>query len=279
LIHFVIPARDEAPNVPRLMADLAPHACRLGGRVIVVDDGSTDGTADELERHRGGVDLVILRHPRNLGVGAALETGLRAALAAAADEDAITSPIPFGTEVVEIEFDFIGHRLLARTSRGDERTLALVPQPVAVPADPSSAAFPLVAALIVPGSDVVLASPHAPGGAIAGAARWRRIASKLVSRSFRAAGGPPDVHTLSSLYRAYRAGALRRLGVRPRLVREPGFPGSVALLLDLHDAGCTVSEIPTVNRWDRRAGASKMSLRGTVPSYARLLAARVAQRR
>src|SRR5439155_3824556 len=42
-----------------------------------------------------------------------------------------TSPIPFGTEVVEIEFDFIGHRLLARTSRGDERTLALVPQPVA----------------------------------------------------------------------------------------------------------------------------------------------------
>ena len=33
-----------------------------------------------------------------------------------------TSPIPFGTEVVEIEFDFIGHRLLARTSRGDERT-------------------------------------------------------------------------------------------------------------------------------------------------------------
>jgi len=42
-----------------------------------------------------------------------------------------TSPIPFGTEVVEIEFDFIGHRLIARTSRGDERTLALEPQPVA----------------------------------------------------------------------------------------------------------------------------------------------------
>jgi 3-phosphoshikimate 1-carboxyvinyltransferase len=33
----------------------------------------------------------------------------------------------------------------------------LAPAPVAVPADPSSAAFPLVAALIVPGSDLVLA--------------------------------------------------------------------------------------------------------------------------
>jgi 3-phosphoshikimate 1-carboxyvinyltransferase len=34
----------------------------------------------------------------------------------------------------------------------------LVPQPVAVPADPSSSAFPLVAALLVPGSDVILKS-------------------------------------------------------------------------------------------------------------------------
>ena len=42
-----------------------------------------------------------------------------------------TSPIPVGTELLEIEFDFIGHRLLARTSRGEERSLALAPQAVA----------------------------------------------------------------------------------------------------------------------------------------------------
>jgi hypothetical protein len=42
-----------------------------------------------------------------------------------------TSPIPAGHEIVELEFDFIAHRLLARTSRGDERTLPLVPQSVA----------------------------------------------------------------------------------------------------------------------------------------------------
>jgi 3-phosphoshikimate 1-carboxyvinyltransferase len=45
-------------------------------------------------------------------------------------------------------------------SSGRRITLAgqpeLVPRPIAVPADPSSAAFPLVAALIAPGSDVVL---------------------------------------------------------------------------------------------------------------------------
>lgn len=42
-----------------------------------------------------------------------------------------TSPIPIGGEVLEIEFDFIVHRLVARTSRGAERSLALEPMTVA----------------------------------------------------------------------------------------------------------------------------------------------------
>ena len=42
-----------------------------------------------------------------------------------------TSPIPIGTEIFEIEFDFVGHRLNVRTSRGPERSLPLRPQPVA----------------------------------------------------------------------------------------------------------------------------------------------------
>jgi hypothetical protein len=42
-----------------------------------------------------------------------------------------TSPMPFGSEILEIEFDFIGHRLVALTSRGGEATLPLKPQSVA----------------------------------------------------------------------------------------------------------------------------------------------------
>src|SRR5216117_3916762 len=42
-----------------------------------------------------------------------------------------TSPIPAGSEILEIEFDFIGHRLIARTSRGEKRELPLKPQTVA----------------------------------------------------------------------------------------------------------------------------------------------------
>ena len=42
-----------------------------------------------------------------------------------------TSPIPIGTEIFEIEFDFIVHRLNVRTSRGAERFLPLKAQSVA----------------------------------------------------------------------------------------------------------------------------------------------------
>src|SRR6516162_1593305 len=42
-----------------------------------------------------------------------------------------TSPMPFAGEVLELEFDFLHHRLLARTSRAEERGFALEPQTVA----------------------------------------------------------------------------------------------------------------------------------------------------
>ena len=42
-----------------------------------------------------------------------------------------TSPIPVGNEILEIEFDFLRHQLVARTSRDEERTLPLEPQTVA----------------------------------------------------------------------------------------------------------------------------------------------------
>jgi 3-phosphoshikimate 1-carboxyvinyltransferase len=56
----------------------------------------------------------------------------------------------FGAEVVSNPHGDHGRRI---TLKGQPE---LVPAPVLVPADPSSAAFPMVAALIVPGSEIVL---------------------------------------------------------------------------------------------------------------------------
>ena len=70
----VVPAfqaeRSVAAVVTGLLRELPDHA---GPRVVVVDDGSTDGTAAAAER----AGATVLRHSGNLGKGAALRSGMR----------------------------------------------------------------------------------------------------------------------------------------------------------------------------------------------------------
>jgi dolichol-phosphate mannosyltransferase len=242
VIRFVIPAYNEAENIPNLMADLAPRARELGARIIFVDDGSKDGTYEAIQEHRDGLHLAVVRHPVNRGLGTAINSGLRAALGESQDGDAI----------VTLEAD--------NTSDLDD--------------------LPAMLGQFNKGADVVLASVYAPGGRILGVAPWRLAASKAVSNTFRYAGGLKEIHTLSSLYRIYRAGTLRRAAETYGwlLVREPGFAANVELLLKLYNAGAKVAEVPTVNDWSRRLGVSKMNLKPTVMAYGRLMAAQMVGR-
>jgi dolichol-phosphate mannosyltransferase len=242
VIRFVIPAYNEAENIPNLMADLGPRARELGARIIFVDDGSTDGTAEVIEAHRDGLHLAVVRHQVNRGLGTAINSGLRAALGESQD----------GYAIVTLEAD--------NTSDLDD--------------------LPAMLGKFNQGADVVLASVYAPGGRIVGVAPWRLAASRAVSNSFRYVGGLKEIHTLSSLYRVYRAGTLRRAAETYGwlLVREPGFAANVELVLKLYNAGATVAEVPTVNDWSRRLGVSKMNLKPTVMAYGRLMAAHVVGR-
>jgi len=89
----------------------------------------------------------------------------------------------------------------------------LVPQPVVVPADPSSAAFPLVAAAITPGSDVILEGVMLNplrAGLIETLADMGAVIERLASRN----EGGEDVADLR-----VRAGALR--GVEVPAARAP----------------------------------------------------------
>src|SRR5262249_9379014 len=76
-VWVVIAAYNEAGSVARVVADVR----HCGFSVVLVDDGSSDGTAELA----GRTDAIVLRHPINLGQGAALQTGIEFALQQGAD--------------------------------------------------------------------------------------------------------------------------------------------------------------------------------------------------
>ena len=78
-----IPCKDEAPQLPATLADLPREL--PGFDVIewlVIDDGSTDATADVARQH--GVDHIV-RLTNNKGLASAFQAGLDTALKLGAD--------------------------------------------------------------------------------------------------------------------------------------------------------------------------------------------------
>src|SRR5438128_11841904 len=76
-LTILVPVYNERSTVERLLSAVegAP-ACGLEKEIIVVDDGSTDGTVEILERLEHERRFTLLRHARNLGKGAAIRTAL-----------------------------------------------------------------------------------------------------------------------------------------------------------------------------------------------------------
>ena len=119
-LSVCLPAYDEAGRIAASLDRLCRYLAGWpdGAEVVVVDDGSRDGTFDVVERLVGrlGVPLRLYRHAENRGKGAAVRTGMlrsRGRLAGFTDADlsyppevfaAFAAAIAGGADVV------VGHR-------------------------------------------------------------------------------------------------------------------------------------------------------------------------
>jgi dolichol-phosphate mannosyltransferase len=233
---FVIPAYNEEANVPRLLADLEsrPDLWRDGGRVVLVDDGSTDRTVDVARAHRGVLPVEVLVAERNGGPGKAFDRGFRHVLERCGDDELI----------VTLESD--------TTSDLD--------------------AVEAMLAAAAAGADIVLASHHGTGE-LANVSAHRRFLSRAASSVIRRGGGL-DASTVSSFFRVYRAETLRagyeRYG--EQLIQERGFACKAEILIKLSRMGIRVAEVPVTLDWAKREGESKMKVLPTMGGYARLMA-------
>lgn len=235
----VLPAYNEAVSLPRLLRRLAAER-GAAVRVLVIDDGSTDGTAAAAERLAAELPgLTVLRHPGNRGLGGALRTGWQAALAAGLPDDGA---------VVTMDAD-------------DTHDPAVIAQ---------------LLQLLRQGHDVAIASRFARGGGEVGLSPARRALS-LGARVFLSlVRHIPGVSDYTCGYRAYRAGALRQAFAvygPDGLITAPGFACTAEVLLKLAALGARCAEAPLVLHYEQKAGRSKMRILRTLVGYAHVLSA------
>jgi dolichol-phosphate mannosyltransferase len=235
-VWVVLPAYNERAGLERLLDGFR----RVGDqgrslRLVVVDDGSTDGTAEVANAWSGQLCVTVVQHARNEGLAAALHTGLRSVLEHAGDQDVVVTMDADDTHPPEL--------MRPLTATLDEHC------------------------------DVAIASRYQPGAREHGVPWQRRVLSRWANRALRCAKRVPGVTDYTSGLRAYRAGALRRgfAEFGDRLVAGDGFACTAALLLQLARIGCTFREIPIDLRYDRKLGASKLPFGRTAWGLLKLL--------
>ena len=76
-LSIIIPVYNEAKNIQEIIKRV--HATKRASEIVIVDDGSQDGTRDILKGMDGKKKVRVILHEKNQGKGAAVVTGMMAA--------------------------------------------------------------------------------------------------------------------------------------------------------------------------------------------------------
>ncbi|MEM3596867.1 MAG: glycosyltransferase [Candidatus Bathyarchaeia archaeon] len=232
--YIVLPCFNEEQNIKQLIHEidvtLKPH---VQYRIIAINDGSHDRTGDVLKNLSTEYPIRVLVHDTNLGLGAALRTGLVEAANLACNDDFVVTMDSDNTHNPKHVLDMLNFAFDA---------------------------------------DVIIGSRYVDGGKQLNVPLHRVILSKginfLVKSLFRL-----QVKDATSGFRCYRARLLKVLcGVfRDKLIESKGFVASLELLLKAVSFGGVVKEVPILLDYGRKGGVSKMRLLSTVFGYLSLI--------
>jgi dolichol-phosphate mannosyltransferase len=245
-LHVVLPALDEAGNIERVFSDLRNAAAEhpeLEFSVILVDDGSTDGTGPLALQAAGELPTRVIRHETPQGPGRAFASAFVALAGVVGEADRILTLEADNTSRLEL----VGPML----RRLDD------------------------------GEDVAFASPYMYGGGVVETTALRVALSHIANTSVKEMLGLSGLHTVSSFYRMYRGTAFLQLQRHfgPNIVERAGFECMVEAALKMVYLQLRITELPMVLDTSRRVGASKMRITRTILGYGALFRRREAWRR
>lgn len=241
-VIFALPAFNEAENLPNVLTGLntageVSHALGFTHRFVVVDDGSSDSTMNVLREWQRQVDLEIIKHQRNLGLGATIQDALAKAVNMSREDDVVVTLDADGTH-------------------------------------PSGLTFTMLLK-IVEGCDVVIASRYRYGARVLGLQWHRHLMSACAAFVFKLLLPIPAVRDYTCGFRAYRAGLLARSLEfwHGKLVTQKGFQCMPEIILRLRraDPNAVFAEVPMVLRYYKKKGESKMRVMRTVVASLKLV--------
>jgi glycosyltransferase involved in cell wall biosynthesis len=76
-LSIIIPVYNELKTLPEILKKIELADLGVEKEIVIVDDGSTDGTRDYLKKLISQVPVKILLQPKNMGKGAALRAGFK----------------------------------------------------------------------------------------------------------------------------------------------------------------------------------------------------------
>ena len=236
-IYVVLPAYNEAEGMPSLLRKIREvfAANNRAYHVIVVDDASTDNTAEIARQASHEMPLTLVQHEVNQNLQGSLRTGLTTASEMAIDGDVIV------------------------TMDGDDT-------------HPPGCIDALLQK-VSEGYDVVTASRYQPGSRVMGVPAFRVFLTFGARLLFKLIMPIPGVRDYTCGYRAYRANILRDTieYYGDDFVSEKGFSCMADVLLKMRRFKYVFGEVPLLLRYDQKQGVSKMAVGRTVSLTLKLL--------
>jgi dolichol-phosphate mannosyltransferase len=236
-ILFALPAFNEEKDLPKLLDafEQQMEASHYEFQVVIVDDGSTDGTANVIGQWSSKIPIDLVQHARNSGLGETIQDALYRSAALAAPDDVVVTMDADNTH--------------------------------------SPALIPAMVSAIQKGGDVVIASRYRRGSKVVGLTFFRHLMSYGARFLFQIAFPIQGVRDYTCGFRAYRASLLQDAFARygKTLVQERGFAAMAEILLKLRALNPKFHEVPMVLRYDLKSGDSKMRVGATVMKTLRMM--------
>jgi dolichol-phosphate mannosyltransferase len=235
VIVVLLPAFNEAESLPNLFPKLVDTVSSLddGYRIVVCDDGSTDGTDGILRDLSERYPLEIITHPYNRGLG-----------------ESVRDLFERARELTEAG-DFI-----VRLDCDDTHEPSCISRMVEKAKQ---------------GHDVVIASRFVEGGGQVGVSRFRAFVSRGATLFMRSVFHIPGLREYTSGFRVYRAEiihlAIDIYGTNFVQLKGLGFTCTLEKLIKLKLLGARFGEVAFVLRYDQKRSESKMVASVTTLGY------------